>query len=1071
MKTTPTHLLAAMAAALLGTSVPSHAANSFTDLGQIGPDSVRNEPFQSNTNSLMLAFNGYTGAGRIYRNGEASTLPQPAGLSGYRLSIWGMTPGGTIFGTASKTGATSFRFRWNGEANLTELPIPNELGAVSHILEDGLVFFSGVKRWSQADGLTVIPEPALPAGAREGRFGNFYPARDGQSGVGIVEYKIQNAKGAWRRVTNPYRWTPNGGSVLLETPGSDRETSCFIRPVRGNMPIWGGEGFAPTSNISFFCSPFVYLWSQEAGFVLLNPRDQTLEQTLGSAVGGRKGGVLDYYAVLAGFGVNLEGDLSGLPELHREGDSGNGAQWVSPDGKYGIINFGLKEIRLWRKGTGFRPLLDVLEATLPEAELQTLRQVMDEQFLYLPFGSSGSGSSGVNVTQLPGKPGHVRMLLQSGRRFCAVEVDMENLPAAKGPDTLSFVTANGVKPLVTFSESWSDIPKKTWNEKFEEQASSQMSLVLPLSGFDPATVTADTEISLRFGKFAFSRKLSEALNYTAGASKASFKLSSNPKASKAQMDVAWTAKSLSIKIAYAVKATNDEPANPLVFVSFPSLALESRSNVYWWETRELQAGFAGLNASTGLNVKFAESYVVNSVGESRRVSASTSLNLGMPTLTLQSPKPKALVLSPSVSITATLNNFNENTQYSYFLRARANQGEWTRHWDPHIVWSFTLPKNWPIAFEHLPLKVGENLLEVQVVEKLTGRVIQSNSLTVWHAGVAGDFYGLMADGLGSPVGTLAFKVTDKRSLTGSLVIQGKKYALKGTVDADGVAVVPVKLALNQTVNLVLTFDTGGALSVAAVDLGSGQLAGQIGRLASQPLFNPTLMEATRIRTIWNLSPHPDAPDEVPPGTGYGVLDLSYTRTTKLAGRLADGTAFTHSGRLTEAGELVIFLNLYSKPGGGLSGTVAFDGSADPSEVWRGDLWWNRPAGVSKTLYPQGFQTRLRVTGTMNGGVPELGALPSDYWRSWTAAYHFTGGGFPPEGVSVVSDFNGRPKVAELGFKLTIGAESLLRFGTFRDPSGKIRNYYLVPNWDTGRWEGFFVGDTSAGRAEWVLLEP
>ena len=1075
------HLL--YASLIFAVPVSSLAANSFTDLGGIGPIGWY-DPFQSNGSSAAVSFREKD---YVYLNEAIITLPQAAGLSGYSRRINLMSPDGhTIIGYANKSGAGGgyFYFRWSGEATLT--PLPAELGSPTHVTSQGATIFGRASsgaftRWTQAGGVVVIPSPAMPTGTDRIEISDFIPALDGQSGVGRVRFRSRNAAGVWDAdQLMIYRWTVGGGSVLLGRPRPESRDSLFIVPIKTNG---GSSGFVNADHFVIGMGERFFRWTAATGFLEIVPgtvANKTLEQSsAASLIGGRKRNTLDL-EFLARHGVDLGGTLTGLNEFQRElaiGGFDARRGWVAANAQAGLIyGLDLSGIKVWRNGAGTRSLLEVLEASLPEPDLQTLRAA-----LAFRRGSTAVRLHGFDneVVALPGKPGHVRLLLKDEEnRYYAAEVDLENLPPPVPviPETLQFVSAGGVKPSLAFSESWNNFPKKTWNEDFQTQVTSQLSLLLPLSGFDPATVNADTEVFVQLGGVRLSRKMGQALNYTPGVSKASFKISDNPLASKAQMDVVWTAKSLSVKVAYSIKGAEEQVetgTDPLIYLTYPTENLPSSDTRVNWRTLPLRVGFAGQVGSVGLNFKLTEQYDTNSIGEIRKVTAVSSLNYGMPGVKLLSPRSGALVVSPSVAVAAQITNYNFDSDSTYYLQARANQGDWIRHWEVHVGGTVaTLPKTLPIAFERLPLQVGENLLEVQVVERLTGRVIQSASVTVRHAGIAGDFYGLMTDATGTAQGTLAFKVTDKRSLTGSLIIQDKKYALKGTVGSDGVAIVPVIMAQNQKVNLVLTFGSGDVLSVtAAVDLGAGPLAGQINRVATQPLFHPSLMNTSSFETVWMMPPHPLAFTDAPPGTGFAVLTVSHTRATKLAGRLADGAAFTSAGRLTEAGELPLFLKVYSKSGGGLAGTVAFDGEAPWSEVWKGNLQWARPAGVSKTLYPQGFATRLQVQGALfdGGGDQGMGHLPTDLGYLETG-FRFAGGGLLQEGVTIKADFNGKPTGAVAGFKIN-SLEQVVRQGTFRDHLGKSRAFYLVRNRAEGLWEGLFVGDATCGVAAWFLLEP
>ena len=102
---------------------------------------------------------------------------------------------------------------------------------------------------------------------------------------------------------------------------------------------------------------------------------------------------------------------------------------------------------------------------------------------------------------------------------------------------------------------------------------------------------------------------------------------------------------------------------------------------------------------------------------------------------------------------------------------------------------------------------------------------------------------------------------------------------------------------------------------------------------------------------------------VPQGAGYAAIQIApVTAPPGSAGPWPNGSAFSHGTSVSKNNYLYVYVPLYGKRGV-LAGALEFKGDSGTAATITGSVQWIKPAEVSgKTLYPEGFQVDLSVTG-------------------------------------------------------------------------------------------------------------
>jgi uncharacterized repeat protein (TIGR03803 family) len=299
------------------------------------------------------------------------------------------------------------------------------------------------------------------------------------------------------------------------------------------------------------------------------------------------------------------------------------------------------------------------------------------------------------------------------------------------------------------------------------------------------------------------------------------------------------------------------------------------------------------------------------------------------------------------------------------------------------------------------------------------------------------------------------------------------YSLAGSFANDGTfqKTLPGNIPLKLTLNLWQP----------ANNLGAYMITGEIDQ------FGDTL---TLYRSLYtNANPASEAgnytvllpafsgtDNTVPSGTGYGLLSVDRSGSTRIVGKLSDGTAFSSGVPLVAKtgyplvlnAEVVIAADLpYQKGASGfVGGTVSFADIAGVSDC-SGTFGWTK-YGSYKTgsLYPDGFVTSMSLIGSRyepHHGAPVLNLLN----QSPNALIRLSEPDFAntlSSGVTISISNKITVDCSRVdNLKMTINATSGMFTGSFVHPvSGRTVNMQGVLFQKQNIGGGFFVGPTQSG---------
>lgn len=288
------------------------------------------------------------------------------------------------------------------------------------------------------------------------------------------------------------------------------------------------------------------------------------------------------------------------------------------------------------------------------------------------------------------------------------------------------------------------------------------------------------------------------------------------------------------------------------------------------------------------------------------------------------------------------------------------------------------------------------------VSNLAGKVV--SPLLPWMirplpAGAAGVYSGVL--GRSDPMngdlgGTLLLTITTSGSYSGKLLLGATSLAFKGSLDVpeeEGNPTLSFTLPRKAPLDSLTVTD-------AELDLDSGEITGELEDGGTSPAATLSAWRRAAQTTagIYNAALTPG--EEVfadattfPQGEGWATFKLSSKATGTWAGRLADGSTFTHAAQLGEDGRASLFALLQKKTGSLLGSTRLEAGSGDLDSVALD--WFIREP------------TPARTSGTYREGIP-LHALV------------LTGGPYSPPGAGPYQiDFDGGGLDAPLTLPLEI----------------------------------------------------
>ena len=334
-------------------------------------------------------------------------------------------------------------------------------------------------------------------------------------------------------------------------------------------------------------------------------------------------------------------------------------------------------------------------------------------------------------------------------------------------------------------------------------------------------------------------------------------------------------------------------------------------------------------------------------------------------------------------------------------------------------------------------------------------------------------------------GFLSLTTKADGNFTGSLRLEGKSLAVKGKF-VDGAASAIIKRAGKSDATVALNFDfTAPGMITGTVNTGGTDMTFQ-----ALPGLPKTAVQTLAGKRYTIILPAPDAML----GHGYATLVVAAKGTGTLAGKLADGTAFTATSQIeddpTDVSNwlLPVYIPLYTGSAGVIFGDVFLPKTepADAGDV-TGTLGWLRPAITAAKMFPGGFLKPLDPLGerwyqlakniSLLTGTDATGNFTLTVDRSETVlpAALTQAGTWPMTNIPLLP----KPPIAAL--KLTFTGTTGLFKGTFnRTVNGKpvntpyegavLANPLTLPGETTPvRAAGFFSTGTASGPVELMKI--
>jgi hypothetical protein len=234
------------------------------------------------------------------------------------------------------------------------------------------------------------------------------------------------------------------------------------------------------------------------------------------------------------------------------------------------------------------------------------------------------------------------------------------------------------------------------------------------------------------------------------------------------------------------------------------------------------------------------------------------------------------------------------------------------------------------------------------------------------AAAAGSYGGILHNGPGLSGGLESVVLTSTGSLSGTVVIEGKRYAFKGALGSDGLAIIAITRTglpnIVGSIQLALATDTTDGFQLT----GTFTADGAIHDIDAQRFPVYTTAAPAPQRGKYTLAMHaPDGVDTAlqPGGDGYAALTVSTAGDCTGTLTLADGTTATFGNRVSRKGEWSLHRNLYGTTGGYVAGKLTFRDVPNISDL-DGTLRWVKPNAVPATKsYAAGFNVTRGMVGS------------------------------------------------------------------------------------------------------------
>lgn len=239
-----------------------------------------------------------------------------------------------------------------------------------------------------------------------------------------------------------------------------------------------------------------------------------------------------------------------------------------------------------------------------------------------------------------------------------------------------------------------------------------------------------------------------------------------------------------------------------------------------------------------------------------------------------------------------------------------------------------------------------------------GLSFQANFVENSFIDLRGNYAGL-ASSAAHP-GFVRIALTTNGVFTGRLAIDGLGYSFAGRFDTNGSATISVPRKNSTPLTLALQLDLNGASEKITGTVSDGTFSADIS--ADHATFDglaDRAPQAGHYTVVLAAQANTDGA-AVPQGSGFASLAVATNGTARIAGRLADNTAFSQTSMVSKEGVLPLFLSLV-RTKGSVAGNVTFR-STNVSDL-DGAVTWIKTARTTDATYPDGFTTQLSVVGS------------------------------------------------------------------------------------------------------------
>lgn len=231
----------------------------------------------------------------------------------------------------------------------------------------------------------------------------------------------------------------------------------------------------------------------------------------------------------------------------------------------------------------------------------------------------------------------------------------------------------------------------------------------------------------------------------------------------------------------------------------------------------------------------------------------------------------------------------------------------------------------------------------------------------------GGFYNGLIGGSGH-TGLMRVALTPGGIASGRVIFDGAAYGFVARFSLDGAADVVIPRAGKTPLALHLGLDLTGVAQQMTGTISDGISTAAV--TVDRDVFNPLTNRAPQAGRYTAVIAPDTANPSSPQGDGYAVVGVMPNGLALVAGQLADGTAFTAAGTVSQSGALPLYLGLMRAPAGSVAtGTLLFRDTLVSD--FDGSLTWKKTARASDALYPAGFTAAQGMVGSRYA-VPAAG---------------------------------------------------------------------------------------------------